>query len=105
MSKNHPELVKWEPDLSPEAQEHIARLRGELEPRLALMRRLRKALGLTQSEVAGLLGVTQSNVSKIEVRGDPSLSVLERIAEAKGKRLRLVVESGTGEIETSFALS
>lgn len=59
----------------------------------------------TQTEVAELLWVTQSNVSKIEVRGDPSLSVLERIAEARGKRLRLVVESGEGEIETSFALS
>ncbi|TMJ18864.1 MAG: helix-turn-helix transcriptional regulator [Alphaproteobacteria bacterium] len=105
MAKNKPDLVKWEPDLSPKAQEHIGQLRRELEPRIALMRSLRKALGLTQAEVAGLLGVTQSNVSKIEVRGDPSLSVLERIAEAKGKRLRLVVESGEGVVETSFALS
>jgi transcriptional regulator with XRE-family HTH domain len=68
------------------------------------MRELRKALGLTQVEVAKLLGVTQSNVSKIEVRGDPLFSVLARMADAKGGRLRLAVESPDGEEEASFAL-
>ena len=63
-----------------------------------------KGLGLTQTEVAKLLGMTQANVSKIEKRGDPSLSVLARMAEAKGKRLRLAVESEDGEIEKSFAV-
>jgi len=80
------------------------RLRAELEPRIALMRELRKALGLTQVEVAKLLGVTQSNVSKIEMRGDPSLSVLARMADARGKRLRLAVETADGREEASFPL-
>lgn len=104
MNKVKDDLVKWQPELSAEACEHIARLRAELEPRIALMRSLRKALGLTQAEVAALLGVTQSNVSKIETRGDPSLSLLARIAEAKGKRLRLAVESPDGQEEASFAV-
>ncbi len=98
------DLAKWQPKLSPRARKHIERLRAELEPRIALMRQLRKALGLTQAEVAELLGVTQSNVSKIEVKGDPSLSVLARMAEAKGRRLRLAVESADGKEEASFAL-
>ncbi|MGZ8286939.1 MAG: helix-turn-helix domain-containing protein [Allosphingosinicella sp.] len=104
MSKVKDELVKWQPELSAEAREHIERLRAELEPRVALMRELRKALGLTQVQVAELLGVTQSNVSKIEVRGDPSLSVLARMADAKGMRLRLAVESPDGKERASFAL-
>lgn len=104
MSKANDELVKWQPELSPEARDHIARLRAELEPRIALMRELRRVLGLTQVEVAKLLGVTQSNVSKIEAGGDPSLSVLARMADAKGMRLRLAVESPDGEEQASFAL-
>jgi DNA-binding XRE family transcriptional regulator len=104
MGKKNSDLVKWQPKLSPKARKHIAQLRAELEPRIALMRELRKALGLTQTEVAKLLGVTQSNISKIEVKGDPSLSVLARMAEAKGRRLRLAVESDDGEEEASFAL-
>jgi DNA-binding XRE family transcriptional regulator len=104
MSKVNENLAKWQPGLSTEALEHIGRLRADLEPRIALMRELRKALGLTQVEVARLLGVTQSNISKIEVRGDPSLSVLARMAEARGKRLRLAVESADGTEVASFAL-
>ena len=68
------------------------------------MREIRKGLGLTQVEVAELLGMTQANVSKIERRGDPSLSVLARMAEARGKRLMLAVESEDGQIEKSFAV-
>lgn len=104
MSKVNEDLAKWQPELSPEARDHIARIRAELEPRIALMREMRKALGLTQVEVARLLGVTQSNVSKIEARGDPSLSILARMADAKGRRLRLTVESAEGHEEASFRL-
>lgn len=104
MSNKNSSFAKWEPKLSPEARKHIEGLRAEVEPRIALMRQLRKALGLTQVEVARLLGVTQSNVSKIEARGDPSLSVLARMADAKGRRLRLAVEGADGNEEASFAL-
>jgi len=68
------------------------------------MREVRQALGLTQVEVAKLLGVTQSNISKIEVKGDPSLSVLARMAEARGRRFRLSLETAEGKEEASFAL-
>ena len=69
------------------------------------MRVMRKALKLTQREVAEALGVTQSNISKIEASGDPTLSVLARMAEAKGKKLRLTLESKSGIEEASFELS
>lgn len=104
MSKVKDNLAKWQPELSPEARDHIERLRAEIEPRIALMREFRKALGLTQVEVARLLGVTQSNVSKIENGGDPGLSVLARMADAKGMRLRLAVEAPDGKETASFKL-
>lgn len=105
MSNSKSELMKWRPELSREARDHVDRLRADVESRIALMRQLRKALGLTQVEVAKLLGVTQSNVSKIEAGGDPSLSVLARMADAKGMRLRLAVEAPDGKEAASFNLS
>jgi predicted XRE-type DNA-binding protein len=104
MAKQKSDLVAWEPQLSAEELAHIEQLRNELEPQIALMRVIRKALNLTQREVAEALGVTQSNVSKIETSGEPTLSVLSRMAEAKGKRLRLTLESHDGKEEASFEL-
>ena len=104
MAKIGEAYSEWKPDLGPEGLAHLAQLRTEIEPRIKLMREIRKGLGLTQVEVAKLLGMTQANVSKIEMRGDPSLSVLARMAEAKGKRLKLAVESEDGNIEKIFAV-
>lgn len=104
MAKVGETYAEWKPDLGLEGLAHLTKLRELIEPRIKLMREIRKGLGLTQTEVAQLLGMTQANVSKIEKRGDPSLSVLARMAEAKGKRLVLAVESEAGEIEKSFAV-
>jgi DNA-binding XRE family transcriptional regulator len=57
---------------------------------------LRVELDLSQADLARLLGTTQSNVSKIEARGDPRLSTLRKIVEGKGGRLRLVADFGSG---------
>jgi DNA-binding XRE family transcriptional regulator len=104
MEKNIEKYSKWTPDLSPEAREHISGLQSNLEPGIALMRHVRQSLGLTQSEVAVILGVTQSNVSKIEMKGDPSLSVLARMAEAKNKKLKLAFESEDGTVEQTIEI-
>ena len=104
MAKIGEKYSEWKPDLGPEGLAHFAQLRAQVEPRIKLMREIRKGLGLTQVEVAELLGMTQANVSRIERRGDPSLSVLARMAEARGKRLMLAVESEDGQIEKSFAV-
>lgn len=105
MKNRNSELVAWEPKFSRDALAHMERLRKEIEPRIAIMREIRKTLKLTQRQVAEALGVTQSNVSKIEAGGDPPLSVLARMADAKGKRLRLTLESAEGVEEASFELS
>lgn len=53
---------------------------------------LRTGRGLTQVQVASRAGMAQSDVSKLERRGDPRLSTIERYVTATGGRLRLVVE-------------
>jgi predicted XRE-type DNA-binding protein len=105
MAKTKTEFSVWEPKFSADALAHMERLRREIEPQIELMREIRKTLDLTQKQVAELLGVTQSNVSKIEANGDPTLSVLARMVNARGKKLRLTVESADGKEEASFELS
>ena len=51
--------------------------------------RLREARGMTQVEVADTLGVSQSNVSRIERQDDLYLSTLREYVEAMGGRLHL----------------
>lgn len=51
---------------------------------------LRAVRGLTQVQVASRAGMAQSDVSKLERRGDPRLSTLERYVVATGGRLHLV---------------
>ncbi|MFA7236868.1 MAG: helix-turn-helix transcriptional regulator [Phycisphaeraceae bacterium] len=57
---------------------------------------LRKAAGLTQMELAGLLGVSQANLSKLEHAEDIQVSTLTRLIEAIGGRLEFVVTMPTG---------
>jgi transcriptional regulator with XRE-family HTH domain len=60
---------------------HAKRLQGELKAR-------RLALGLTQAEVAKLLGVTQQMAAKLERPGYvPSLDMFDRLATALGLEL------------------
>ncbi len=70
-----------------------ARARGDaltraMEDALALGR-LREARGTTQVEPAGVLGVTQANVSRIEHQDDLYLSTLREYVEALGGRLQI----------------
>jgi ribosome-binding protein aMBF1 (putative translation factor) len=52
------------------------------------VRERRLALGLSQTEVAGRAGMTQSALSRLEAGGTvPTIPVLERIAVALGSEL------------------
>jgi DNA-binding Xre family transcriptional regulator len=57
--------------------------------RLAELRRRR---GFTQVHLSKLLGITQSDLSKLERRHDLRLSTLRRYVAALGGRLRLVAD-------------
>jgi predicted transcriptional regulator len=96
MTKLREEAREWRPDWSPEDLEEIEKIKAELRRAKPVVRRLRQALNLSQAEAAKLLDTTQSNVSKIEAKQDPPLSVLRRLIEGKGGRLRVsaVFEDG-----------
>lgn len=77
----------------------IERLRAgdpEAEAPLTLAA-LRRKLGLTQEQVAKRMGIAQSDVSKLERRGDVRLSTLRAYLEAAGARLSLVAKRPDGE--------
>jgi ribosome-binding protein aMBF1 (putative translation factor) len=54
------------------------------------VRTLREARGLSQRELAGLMGTTQSAIARLEAGGSrPSISTLERLAGALGLSLKV----------------
>lgn len=63
------------------------------------IRKLRKAAGLTQVELARRIGMTQSQVSRFELSADHHLSSLIRYANGCGATLRISAEVG-GERHT-----
>jgi transcriptional regulator with XRE-family HTH domain len=55
---------------------------------------IRRATGLTQTELAANLGVGQAQISKIERQGDMLMSTLASYLRALGVHASLVVEIG-----------
>jgi transcriptional regulator with XRE-family HTH domain len=71
------------------------------EIRVPSLRELREAQHITQTDLAGILHITQTRVSRIE-RGDlerASVDTLRRYAEALGGHLRIEVEFGDNRIQ------
>ena len=57
---------------------------------------IRTALGLTQDELAGMVGTKQASVSRLEnALGNPRLDFLRRVAKALGTRLGIRFEQYT----------
>ena len=80
----------------PDARVGAARVREEsagVQAEHALgLQMLRATFGLTQTELAGALGVSRANVAQTEQRGDMLVSTLRRYAETiTGGELRLLV--------------
>jgi transcriptional regulator with XRE-family HTH domain len=78
---------------------HKARMRGEL--RAYALRELREAQGLTQTQLAGLLHVSQNRVSALE-RGEVEhtrIDTLRRYVDALGGQLRIEVDLGDERIQ------
>lgn len=70
---------------------------AEIAMRQVTLRRLREARSLTQVALANLLGMEQSEVSRLERRGDLLLSTLRRFVRATGGEMRIVVSYPDGE--------
>ena len=101
MSKKFSELRT---KMSPEAQARsAARAEGMLlEMRL---RELRKSRNVTQVQVARVMGVEQTAISKLEHRSDMYLSTVYEYIKALGGELKLVASFPEGDIPVqSFEL-
>jgi predicted XRE-type DNA-binding protein len=75
---------------SPVAMARYNATNAEIEARMVTLKNLRKAQSLTQATMAELLGMDQSEVSRLENRTDLLLSTLRRFVEATGGQLDLV---------------
>ncbi len=64
---------------------------------------IRRSRKVTQADLARRIGISQSDVSKLERRGDLRLSSLLRYVKALGGRLRLLIDFPDGEVEVSLA--
>ena len=69
------------------------------EQRAALLGELRRARRLTQETLAETLGMSQSEVSKVERRTDLYVSTLRRYVEAMGGELQIFARFPNGEVE------
>ena len=67
------------------------RTSDRIDTRTKVLRELRQARQLTQTEIAKQLGMDQSEVSRLEQRSDLLLSTLQRYVAATGGELHLVV--------------
>jgi transcriptional regulator with XRE-family HTH domain len=81
--------------MSPAAQ---ARVVARVEATLQSMplAEIRKAIGMTQTELAGRLDLAQGSVSKIENAADMYLTTLRKYVEALGGELHLTARFADG---------
>ena len=66
---------------------------------------LRGTLNLTQEELAERLSIAQSNVSRLERRGDMLISTLQEVIRALGGELRLSAVFPDGVVEINQFLA
>ena len=64
----------------------------------------RKALGITQKELAERMGTAQANISRFESGSyNPSLAFLQKMAQSLGKTLKISMEQEQGAKASAFA--
>ena len=97
MAKKFSELVaKMSPELRARSDALYRQLLAEMP-----LQELRKALELTQQQVAASLGINQVAISKMEGQTDMYVSTLRRFVEAMGGELRIVARFPQGTVEIS----
>lgn len=83
-------------ETKPRAKARYDAVLAEINSRQATLRRLREARALTQSTLAELLDMDQSEVSRLERRSDMLLSTLKRFVQATGGEMHIVVSYPDG---------
>jgi DNA-binding transcriptional regulator YiaG len=78
--------------LPPKRRERVKKRAAELINEEMVLKDLRKALDLTQIDIAKRLGVGQDTVSRYEQRTDMLLSTLQGYLQAMGGRMTIIAE-------------
>jgi DNA-binding transcriptional regulator YiaG len=78
--------------LPPKRRERVKKRAAELINEEMVLKDLRKALDLTQIDIAKRLGVGQDTVSRYEQRTDMLLSTLQSYLHAMGGRMTIIAE-------------
>ena len=90
----------------PAARKAHQRLGEEIASRVsgkrAKLGEVRRAVGLTQQQLAETLGMDQGEISRFEHRENVHLSTLSRFIEATGGELRVVARYDTTEVELAI---
>ena len=84
-------------EMPPERQERI-RIKTEVMKNEMALGELRKALDLTQEDLARTLNIKQAAVSKFENQSDIYLGTLRKILFAMGAELRITAHFENGDV-------
>lgn len=76
---------------------------AHLDHKKATLAQVRRAVGLTQVQMAETLHLGQGDISRIEQRANVQLSTLARFIEATGGRLRITAVYGDSEVDLKIA--
>jgi len=89
-----------EAKMSPEAR---ARVEVRVKEAMAemLIAELRKHVGLTQEQLAELLGIKQPTLSRLESQDDMQIGTLRRLVRALGGELEIIVHLPGGDVRLS----
>jgi len=94
MSKPFKNLVdKMSPERQARVKERTLKLLYEME-----LSELRKALALTQTQLAETLKKKQASISKMEHQSDMFISTLREILNAMGANLKIIASFPEGDI-------
>jgi DNA-binding XRE family transcriptional regulator len=85
-------LERIRKQLSPARRRKIKARAAQLIGEKMTLQQLRRALKLTQVDMAKELGISQDGISKLEKRNDLLLSTSRKTVQAMGGRLSLVAE-------------
>jgi transcriptional regulator with XRE-family HTH domain len=94
MARNFKEL---EANMRPES---LARAKARAKEMMAemLLAEIRRAVGLTQEQVAAALGIKQPSLSRLESQDDMQISTLRRLVAALGGELEIIAHLPGGAI-------
>ena len=94
MARNFNELEEKMPP------ERLARAKVRAREAMAemLLTEIRKEVGLTQEDLAKVMGIKQPSLSKLESQGDMQISTLHRLVAALGGELELIAHLPGGDV-------